>query len=308
MAGRIGTGIKSPAVGGFLFSVSSTLANNHFFVNQDENARNSMNTTPIVSGDILNFKPRFNGSDVQYEIWRNGSLIGLTNPQRAIGSHEQDQIGRSLGRWFFGGWGLAFEPINFKLIDFQPNKYDFVIFGDSIVQGWGVGEAVPVSNYANRTVSTSGKIGRIIGTSALCLQEATSLLHEVTRGLKDGGEMYVALGVNDVDNGRTNVQIQGYLSTFITAVNALGKGYKIIFCTIPPTGASAPKNTVSIDFSAWFLANASSLGVTPFDLRLPLVNGSNDRNVLLFQDLLHPNAIGHDRVYQKMRIDLPQLF
>lgn len=182
-----------------------------------------------------------------------------------------------------------------------PRSPQVFIAGDSIVDGDTI-RTVVGGGYTNRWVSLvaaalnynvtiAGKGGETTATFNDKLPMFTALLDKPKIALYE-------LGINDT----TLSAYQTNLANFKTAMEA--KGAEVVPCTLfPRTGREAYCSQVTD-----YLVNS---GMRYIDFAKAMTVGG-DRvtrdNSLLLSDQLHPTPAGHLKMFNRVKIDLPELF
>lgn len=107
-------------------------------------------------------------------------------------------------------------------------------------------------------------------------------------------DIVIHCGTNDINAGRTLVQMQGDLVPLVGQVLAAGKRCHV--CTLPPAGFDVAEQVVWNGFNAWLLSDPVALaGVTTIIDSGPSIADPGDPTNILpayAYDAIHPNDVG----------------
>jgi acyl-CoA thioesterase-1 len=182
--------------------------------------------------------------------------------------------------------------------------------GDSLTSGWRLPEEEAYPALVARTLAARGRPVRVVnaGVSGDTAAKALARLPAVLRLRPD--VLVVALGTNDGLSREPLVATEAALERIV--LDAQGAGSRVLLVGVRlATGETAPRvgDTAGDEERARALS-----GIFPRVAaahRLPLVPdllaGVAGQPALLFPDLLHPNAAGHERLARNVRPHLELL-
>lgn len=205
-----------------------------------------------------------------------------------------DSVSYDFGR----GWGFptifcytgAIEVIIANLIKDSDIRGQFLHFGDSLVEGWGIITNQPLrygslfKDLVSRNSQISGRGGDT--TSSLLARVETEI--RMSSNIK-----YVIL---DIGTNDTNLAtFQSNLSSLITAVKNLSK--TPILVTVTPKSGTPVVNINSY---------IRGLGELYIDKNKAINNGSETawNSSYVNADNVHPNVLGNRRIFNRMLFDL----
>ncbi|MDZ7588224.1 MAG: SGNH/GDSL hydrolase family protein [Parasphingorhabdus sp.] len=128
------------------------------------------------------------------------------------------------------------------------------------------------------------------GDTMLNMQTATNLIDTMT--LEESAaypNKYVVImgGTNDIAQGKTNVEIQGYHTAFINNIRAAHPTAIIIGCTILPRNSfTAPQKQQITDINTWLKTSAGYDQIVDWDL---VPEAADASNTTYYPDFIHPS-------------------
>lgn len=298
-----GTGEKNPQNGGIIISHGSTLADNAWIVNDQENARVAIGQILTV-GTKVRIVSKVLNNFFDVKIYVNDVLVKVS---KYSGLCELDLQGR-FGLFAIFGWGCTFDVLSYKVTDLDYKTYDIAVIGDSIVQNWGVHPYGGVANWANRLKNESNKAVKLFAKSSQTIQDCYSNTTEVLNG--NPSTILFEIGTNSVLLNKTLAAIQTDFTTLMTTYTTAGYTGNRYICTIPPIIGNTTQNTRVNDFNAWLRTTYGNVtGYRVVDFWQQLITPSTTAfDPLKANDNYHPNIYGHEVMFEYLLANFSELF
>lgn len=184
-----------------------------------------------------------------------------------------------------------------RLAAFAKNKANdagaVVFLGDSITEGWNLGQAFPGMKTANRGISGDTSRGMVV-----------RLADNVT-DLKPSAVVLMC-GINDLfQPGGTPASIAANVRTMVTAIHQAVPAAPVYVCETLPSG-SLPFAKVQETNAAVDQALAGLPGVCRVRLYAAYLQADGTQNASLFKDKTHPNAAGYVIWQEKLAAEFGQ--
>lgn len=301
--GLKGTGERTPQNGGVMVSHSSTLADNAWIVNDQENARVAMGQILTV-GTKVRIVSKVLNNFFDAKIYINDVLVKVN---KYSGLCELDLQGR-FGLFAMFGWGCTFDVVSYKVTDLDFKTYDIAYIGDSMGQNWGVHSYSGRANFAHRLRDESTKAVKIFAKSSQTINDALLNITEVLNGAPTS--IIFALGTNSILANRTTVQVLADFAALMAAYDAAGYTGDRYICTMPPITGNATQNTRVFEVNAGFVSGYGSLPKYKLlDFNSVLITpATTNYDPLKANDTIHPNIYGHEGMVTLAKSTAPEIF
>lgn len=191
-------------------------------------------------------------------------------------------------------WGGGASPIIHSVKIYEPSKLNAIIVGDSITEGLGL-------YYDSYSYILSKELGAscVSAAASAVIQDVLSSFDSEFELLKPQ-YLIVTIGTNNYAEPISNLKPK--LQEIVEKCKAQG---------IIPIINHIPCNTIDMQFVRNFNEMIDSLNVETvmFDIATSINNNPlNGCDTSLFQDGVHPNKEGAQKMLQRVKIDLPFLF
>lgn len=233
------------------------------------------------------------------EVEKDYKTLTLTITDAVTGatdslSYDADTLGLG-GGLLLGAPGVAAKAgtVSVHRFSYLSSVKDpkVICFGDSITEGTGA--TIP-NTWAYMVAENAGGL-----TSAHSGEGVSGILQRAERELRLFSPKYaiVLIGTND-----TNMTTWQDGIGFI-AEKCLNAGVTPVFGTLPPEAADTNPVLVQNPY-----IRASGYRYIDFARALTTGGNGSSRDASKFFDALHPNTAGHLAMYQRVRLDLPEIF
>jgi lysophospholipase L1-like esterase len=184
-----------------------------------------------------------------------------------------------------------------RVLGIAPQLRDvFVADGDSITEGY---QSTFLFNRPRQTQALLAKPMNVYDKGYF----GDTIMHRVSNYAADIAPIYnplainnileIAAGTNDIGGTTTDVQVEGYLQSYITAAHATG--WKVIVATIlPRNGFTTTQNTYLANVNTWIRAGSSGAdAIADYAADPTMGNSASVTNTTYYADGTHPTTLGY---------------
>jgi len=186
-----------------------------------------------------------------------------------------------------------------QLFPIEPSP-KLLMLGDSITEGSGTTQP---NAWANLTVDGVSGLAHVSADGGTASDAMLRRLYDALNTTPSLEYVLILIGTNDATGGAGGVT---NWQTNVPLAKTLCEDYGVIpiIAHVPPRNDA---NQTFVDQINTFI-RAQGYKTIRFDLALSVGNDGSTWNTALMADSLHPNTAGHLVMYNRVRLDVPELF